>query len=67
MQSNADSLEEDRKTRLAELEAREAKQREEDDRKRSGQAKFIGNVRREAEGVDIGRRLKGVSGRMDDE
>lgn len=66
MQSNADTLEEDRKTRLAELEAREAKQREEDDRKRSGQARFISNVRREAEGVDIGRRLKGGNGRMDD-
>lgn len=67
MQSNADSLESDRKTRLAELDAREAKQREEDDRKRSGQAKFIGNVRREAEGVDMGRRLKGASGRLDDD
>lgn len=66
MQSNADSLESDRKMRLAELDAREAKQHEEDDRKRSGQAKFIGNVRREAEGVDIGRRLNGGN-RIDDD
>lgn len=67
MQSNADTLESDRKTRLAELEAREAKQREEDDRKRSDQARFIGSVRREAESVDIGRRLKGGPGGMDDD
>lgn len=57
MQSSAAELEEDRKARLAALEEREAKQREEDDRKRSEKGKFIGSVQRDAEGVDLGRRL----------
>ncbi|EGP82680.1 uncharacterized protein MYCGRDRAFT_77975 [Zymoseptoria tritici IPO323] len=65
MQSNADSLETDRKARLAELDAREAKQREEDDRKRSEKARFIGSVRKDAEGVDLGRRLQDRRGGMD--
>ncbi|OQN96522.1 hypothetical protein B0A48_17095 [Cryoendolithus antarcticus] len=59
MSSNASDLETERKARLAELEAKEAKQREEDDRKRSEKARFIDGVRREAEGVDAGRRFKG--------
>ncbi|SMQ56296.1 unnamed protein product [Zymoseptoria tritici ST99CH_3D7] len=65
MQSNADSLETDRKARLAELDAREAKQREEDDRKRSEKARFIGSVRKDAEGVDLGRRLQDRRGGME--
>lgn len=59
MQSNASELEGDRRTRLADLDARDAKQREEDDRKRSDKANFIGGIRKEAEGVDAGRRLHG--------
>jgi hypothetical protein len=67
MQSNATELEGDRRTRLADLEAQDAKQREEDDRRRSDKANFIGGIRREAEGVDTGRRLQGGrSGRSDD-
>lgn len=66
MQSNASELEGDRKTRLADLEARDAKQREEDDRKRSDKANFIGGIRKEAEGVDSGRRLQGVRGGRDE-
>lgn len=66
MQSNASELEGDRRTRLADLEARDAKQREEDDRKRSDKANFIGGIRKEAEGVDTGRRLQGRGGRSDD-
>jgi hypothetical protein len=62
MQSNASELEDDRRTRLADLEARDAKQREEDDRKRSDKANFIGGIRKEAEGVDTGRRLQGGRG-----
>ncbi|SMY29963.1 unnamed protein product [Zymoseptoria tritici ST99CH_1A5] len=65
MQSNADSLETDRKARLAELDAREAKQGEEDDRKRSEKARFIGSVRKDAEGVDLGRRLQDRRGGME--
>ncbi|WPH01716.1 Hypothetical protein R9X50_00456800 [Acrodontium crateriforme] len=59
MQSNASELESDRQQRLAEIAAQEAKQKEEDDAKRSDQAKFVGSVRRTAEGVDLGRRLQG--------
>jgi hypothetical protein len=67
MQSNATELEGGRRTRLADLEAQDAKQREEDDRKRSDKANFIGGIRREAEGVDTGRRLQGGrGGRSDD-
>lgn len=65
MQSNASELESERKMRLTELEAKEARQREEDDRKRSERGKFISSVRRDAENVDMGRRL-GASGRRSD-
>ena len=67
MQSNASELESDRKTRLTELEIQEAKQREEDDKKRSDRGRFIGGVRREAEEVDLGRRLHGRRGGMEDD
>ncbi len=62
MQSNADELEWERKSRLAQLEAEEAKQREEDDKKRSESGKFIRGVRKEAESVDAGRRRLGRGG-----
>ncbi|KAI6898903.1 hypothetical protein KC334_g9480, partial [Hortaea werneckii] len=62
MMSNASELESDRKTRLADIDSREAKQREEDDKKRSGQGRFISGIRRDAEGVDAGRRLHGGRG-----
>ena len=67
MQSNASELEVDRRARLADLDARDAKQREEDDRKRSDKANFIGGIRKEAEGVDTGRRLQGGRGGRDDD
>ncbi|KAK5164315.1 RNA-splicing factor [Saxophila tyrrhenica] len=63
MQSNASDLETERKSRLADIEAKEARQREEDDKKRSDKARFIGSVRKEAEGVDAGRRFG--KGRME--
>jgi hypothetical protein len=66
MQSNASELESERKTRLTELEETEARQREEDDRKRSERGKFINTVRRDAEHVDLGRRL-GPSGRRSED
>ncbi|KAI7528272.1 hypothetical protein KC331_g15825, partial [Hortaea werneckii] len=44
MMSNASELESDRKTRLADIDSREAKQREEDDKKRSGQGRFISGI-----------------------
>lgn len=67
MQSNASELEGDRKTRLAELDAREAKQREEDDRKRSDRGRFVTEIKREAEGVDAGRRFQDRRGGRDDD
>lgn len=67
MQSNASELEVDRRARLADLDAQDAKQREEDDRKRSDRANFIGGIRKEAEGVDSGRRLQGGRGGRDDD
>ena len=67
MQSNATDLEADRKTRLAEIASKETKQREEDDKKRSDRAGFVGGLRKEAEGVDMGRRLMGRRGRGEDD
>jgi hypothetical protein len=69
MQSNASELESDRKFRLAEIAAKEAKQREEDDKKRSDSGRFVDGVRRAAESVGLERRLGGAgrrSGGMDD-
>ncbi|KXT10542.1 hypothetical protein AC579_8336 [Pseudocercospora musae] len=66
MMSNATEMESERKTRLTELEGKEAKQREKEDRKRSETGKFISSVRRDAEGVDMGRRLK-CSARSNDD
>ena len=65
MQSNATDLEIERKSRLAEIAEQEARQREEDDKKRSERGKFISGVRKEAEGVDAGRRLG--RGRMEED
>ena len=62
MQANASELESDRKTRLAELDATETKKREEDDKKRSDKGRFVDSVRRDAEGVGLGRRLQGRRG-----
>ena len=59
MQSNASELESERKARLAEIAAKEAKQREEEDKKRSDKARFVSGVRKEAEGVGLERRLQG--------
>ena len=67
MQSNASELETDRKSRLADIAVTEAKQREEDDRQRSDRAGFIGSVRKDAENVDLGRRLLNRGGRMDED
>lgn len=67
MQSNASELESDRKARLTDLAATEAKQREEEDKKRSDSGRFISGVRKEAEGVGLGRRLGGARGRMDED
>lgn len=63
MQSNAMDVEAERKARLEEIAAKEAKQREDEDKTRSDRGRFISGVRREAEGVDAGRRFGG--GRRD--
>ncbi|TKA69307.1 hypothetical protein B0A55_07957 [Friedmanniomyces simplex] len=67
MQSNASELESDRETRLSEMAAQEAKQREEEDKKRSDQGRFVNGVRRQAEGVGLERRLGGAKGGRVDE
>jgi hypothetical protein len=67
MQSNADELESERQARLAAIAAREAREREEDDRKRSEKAAFINTVRRDAEGVDVGRRLQSSAARRSED
>ncbi|KAK0774033.1 RNA-splicing factor [Friedmanniomyces endolithicus] len=68
MQSNASELESDRKIRLAETAAQESKQREEEDKKRSDQGRFVSGVRRQAEGVGLERRLGGGrAGRADED
>jgi len=66
MQTDAFSLEDDRKARLSELQTLEAKQQEEDDRKRSEKARFIRGVERSAENVDLGRRLGDRRGGRDE-
>ncbi|EME86595.1 uncharacterized protein MYCFIDRAFT_210546 [Pseudocercospora fijiensis CIRAD86] len=66
MMGNATEMESERKTRLTELEEKEATQREEENRKRSETGKFISSVRRDAEGVDMGRRLQGSARSHDD-
>ena len=58
MQSNASALESDRRVRLDAIEARERREQEEDDKRRSGKGRFVGAVRSQAEGVDLGRRLQ---------
>lgn len=67
MQANATELEDERKTRLAGIEAEEARRREADDRKRSDRARFVGGLRDQAEDVDLGRRLQSRRGGVDDE
>ena len=67
MQANASELESDRKNRLAHIEAKEELQREEDDKRRSDRGRFVSDVRRKAEGVDLGRRLQDRRGMADDE
>ena len=67
MQANATDLESDRKTRLADIDAKEAKQREDDDMKRSETGRFMSGVRRDAADVDMSRRLVGRGGRMEED
>ena len=68
MQESATELEADRRSRLTELEVKEARQREEDDKKRSEKGRFVNGLRREAENVDLGRRLQnGSRGKMDED
>lgn len=65
MQSNATELEADRRKRLAELEERDRKQKEEDDKKRSEKGKFVGQLRSQADigqGGGLGARLAGRAG-----
>lgn len=65
--SDASALESERKSRLADIAAQEAKQLEEDDKKRSERGRFVSGVRSQAEGVDLGRRLGGRRGRNEDD
>ncbi|KAK0932616.1 RNA-splicing factor [Friedmanniomyces endolithicus] len=68
MQSNASELESDRKVRLTETAAQETRQREEEDKKRSDQGRFVSGVRKQAEGVGLERRVGGGrAGRADED
>jgi len=67
MMSDASALESERKSRLADIAAQEAKQLEEDDKKRSERGRFVSGVRSQAEGVDLGRRLGGRRGVNEDD
>lgn len=62
MQTAASDLESDRKTRLAVIDEEEARKREADDAKRTDRGKFVGDVRKKAEGVDMSRRFAGRAG-----
>ena len=66
MQADAFELETERKTRLAELDAKDAQKRLEDDKSRSARGKFIGGIREQAVSVDSSRRLQGGRGRDED-
>jgi len=69
MQGNASALEDERRSRLADLSERERKQMEADDKIRSEKGRFVGKLRNQAENtVGLGQRLQGRSGlqRMDD-
>lgn len=68
MQSNASTLEEDRKNRLAQLDEQERKRVEEDAKIRSDKARFLGQVQRQAGATgDLKSRLQGRSGLLRDE
>nr|POE89980.1 40s ribosomal protein s4 [Quercus suber] len=58
MRSNASELELDRQMRLAEIVDKETKQKEDDDKKRSDQGRFVSSVREAAQGVDLSRHLQ---------
>lgn len=59
MMSNASELESDRKTRLAGIAAHEARQKEQDESRRSERGRFISSVRKDAEDLGVERRLGG--------
>lgn len=67
MMSDASALESERKARLADIAAQEARQLQEDDKKRSDRGQFVSRVRAQAEGVDLGRRLGGGRARNVDD
>lgn len=58
MQSDATQLEQDRKMRLEASTAREAEEREHDEKVRTDQGRFMSGVRRQADGIDLGENLR---------
>lgn len=62
MQGNANTLEDDRRNRLAEIAAKERKQLEEDEKKRSEKGRFVGGLHRQAGETDLSQRLAGRGG-----
>ncbi|KAF2091288.1 putative Pre-mRNA-splicing factor CWC25 [Saccharata proteae CBS 121410] len=59
MQSSADQLEEDRKKRLAAIEAREEAERIADDKRRSDKGRFVSGLHRQAQDtIGLGERLQ---------
>jgi hypothetical protein len=66
MQSSAAELEETRNRRLAEMEARDAAEKEKEDSRRADQNnKFVGGLRQQAAGVGLEGRLKRSRGGLD--
>lgn len=58
MQSNATSIEADRKQRLEDIDAKEAEERKRDDAMRSEKGKFVSQLHRQKEGFELGDTLQ---------
>jgi len=66
MQSNASDLEKARNRRLQEMEARDAEEKAREDKRRGDKNnKFVGGLRKQAEGVGLGERLQRSRGGLE--
>lgn len=65
MMSNAAEMEDERKVRLARIDAAEDEKRRADDSARTKQSHFIGGLKNQALEHDAGRRLQGQARRSD--
>jgi len=58
MQTNASSVEDERKRRVEEANAREERERQADDRLRSEKGRFVSGLHRQAEDIGLGDTLR---------